>query len=85
MAAFEAATHREVLNARYGCRSSPEDGQVGRHLAVGEKAGLAHTQEHQRCGGGILWSLADLWLNSITKMELRQLGVPFLAPLVANA
>ena len=43
MAAFEAATHREVLNARYGCRSSPEDGQVGRHLAVGEKAGLAHT------------------------------------------
>jgi hypothetical protein len=48
MAAFEAATHREVLNARYGCRSSPEDGQVGRHLAVGEKAGLAHTQEHQR-------------------------------------
>jgi hypothetical protein len=48
MAAFEAANHREVLNARYGCRSSPEDGQIDRHLAVGETAGLARTQEHQR-------------------------------------
>jgi hypothetical protein len=48
MAAFEVATHREVLNGHYGCRSSPEDDQIDRHLAVRETAGLAHTQEHRQ-------------------------------------
>jgi hypothetical protein len=48
MAVFEAANRREVLSAHCDCRSSPEDGQIDRDLAVGETAGPAHTQEHRR-------------------------------------